>query len=102
MKILSCDIRFDDYRYRSPMKFGGKVVDSATVLEVRLRAKDKAGKEAEGLAAMPLGNAWSWPSKTLTPAETMQGMRDYAGMLRDITARHGGEGDPMQLYWQML
>ncbi len=83
------------------MKFGGKVVDKATVLKVELSVRDTSGREASGSAAMPLGNAWSWPSKTLGYEQTLSGMKALAEKMRAITAAFPEDGDPFQLGWAL-
>jgi L-alanine-DL-glutamate epimerase-like enolase superfamily enzyme len=96
LKIRSCQISFQDYAYRSPMKFGGKVVDRATVLQVQLEAEG-SGRTALGTAAMPLGNAWSWPSKALGFDGTMDLMKDLAEKCRQVVAHYGDQSHPLQI-----
>ncbi len=62
------DIRFayEDFRYRTPIKFGGVALDRVTMLNVHCRVSTRAGQSAAGFGSMPLGNVWAFPSKQLT------------------------------------
>ena len=56
------------YLYRSPLKFGGRVVKDVTVFRVALSLEDQnTKKKAHGIGEMTMGKAWAWPSASLTP-----------------------------------
>jgi L-alanine-DL-glutamate epimerase-like enolase superfamily enzyme len=56
------------YLYRSPLKFGGRVVKDVTVFRVALSLEDQnSKKKAHGIGEMTMGTAWAWPSVSLTP-----------------------------------
>ena len=56
------------YLYRSPLKFGGRVVKDVTVFRVALSLEDQnTKKKAHGIGEMTMGTAWAWPSANLTP-----------------------------------
>jgi hypothetical protein len=74
---------FEDFQYRAPYKFGGKEVDRVTMLNVRCRLRTKAGKSAEGFAAMSMGNVWSFPD--LPYDTTLGAMKELAGKIERIT-----------------
>ena len=85
--IASLDLKLsrESYRYRVPIKFGGRVVTDATVLNVEASCETRAGHRAGspvgsaaapkssdqaaserspaegGFGSMPLGVAWAWP-----------------------------------------
>lgn len=97
MRIESVTTSEENYAYRTPIKFGGSVVDRVTLLNVRLRARNRAGREVEGFGSMPLGNVWSWPSRTLGYDGTLAIMRRLAARIRDITADCRDYGHPIEL-----
>ena len=76
---------FEDYRYRAPYKFGGKEVDRVTLLNVRCRLSNRAGKSAEGFAAMPLGNVWSFPAPDIPYDTTLAAMKSLAQKIAHLT-----------------
>lgn len=97
MRIESVETFEESYTYRTPIKFGGSVVDRVTLLNVRVRARNRAGRETKGFGSMPLGNIWSWPSRKLSYDETLSVMRRLALRLREITAQMQEYGHPVEL-----
>lgn len=97
IRVESVSTEEESYTYRTPLKFGGTVVDRVTVLNVRVTVRNRAGKTAHGFGSMPLGNVWSFPSKTLTYDQTLAAMRELAGKVRKITADCKEYGHPVEL-----
>ena len=74
----STDIRIRDvavsnekYIYRAAVKFGGRVVTDAVVVNVRMRVETRDGRVGHGFGSMPMGNAWAWPSRILNGDQTL-------------------------------
>src|SRR5262245_21234012 len=57
---------FEDFLYRTPIKFGGVALDRCTLINVEIRVRTRNGQVAKGFGSMPLGNAWSFPSRVLS------------------------------------
>ena len=93
------DIRFEyeDYLYRTPIKFGGTVVDKVTLLNVHCTIRSRAGKTAKGFGSMPLGNVWAFPSKVLTYEQTLAAMKALAERINKITGDYKEYGHPVDL-----
>ena len=74
------DMRFsyEDFHYRTPIKFGGTVLDRVTLLNVDCVVRTPGGKTAKGFGSMPLGNVWSFPSKTMGYDVTLGAMKALA------------------------
>ena len=88
---------YEDWRYRAPYKFGGRVVDRVTILNVRCRVETRAGKGAWGFGSMTMGNMWAFPSPTMGYEATLAAMKDLADRLAPITARCTEVGHPLDL-----
>lgn len=101
MRIESVETFEESYSYRTPIKFGGSVVDRVTLLNVRLQARNRAGREAQGFGSMPLGNVWSWPSRTLGYDGTLAVMRRLAERIRAISSDCRDYGHPVQLHHRL-
>ncbi len=71
-------VRFEDFRYRTPIKFGGVAFDRVTLLNVECDLEARTGRRATGFGSMPLGNVWAFPSKTLTYDATLWAMKRLA------------------------
>ena len=87
---------FEDYLYRAPYKFGGKEVDRVTLLTVHCRLSLASGKSAEGLAAMPLGNIWSFPAPGIPYDTTLATMKALAGKIEHITGAYKDYAHPLE------
>jgi L-alanine-DL-glutamate epimerase-like enolase superfamily enzyme len=78
IRVRDVSIGYEDYTYRSPIKFGGMVLDRVTLINVTMTVETRAGKLAQGFGSMPLGNVWAWPSRTLTYDQTLGAMKKTA------------------------
>ena len=91
------DVSFDyeDYLYRTPIKFGGNVVDRVTLLNVRCEIRDPRGRTAHGFGSMPLGNVWSFPA--LPYDVTLAAMKGLAARIASITKDAQTWGHPIEI-----
>ena len=62
---------YEEYRYRTPIKFGGVALDRATLVNVEMVVRTRDGRTARGFGSMPLGNVWSFPSRRLSYDQTL-------------------------------
>ena len=92
---------YEDYRYRTPIKFGGVALDRVTVLNVTMTVECPGGKTATGCGSMPLGNVWAWPSRVLTYDQTLAGMKYVAGRLSALYRMSGLTGHPVDITDEM-
>ena len=97
IRIEDVTLDFEDIRYRAPYKFGGTAVDRATLLNVHCTVRTRAGKVAKGFGSMPLGNVWSFPSRTLPYDGTLAAMKELAAKLAPITASFKDYGHPIDI-----
>jgi hypothetical protein len=89
LRLRDVRFSFEDVRYRAPIKFGGVVLDRATLLNVECDLEAPSGRLATGFGSMPLGNVWAWPSKSLSYDETLEAMKQLAGEIA-VIYRDGG------------
>ncbi|HTU22665.1 MAG TPA: enolase C-terminal domain-like protein [Gemmataceae bacterium] len=92
---------YEDFHYRTPIKFGGVALDRVTLLNVECTASNPAGKTARGFGSMPLGNIWSFPSRLLNYDATLDAMKRLAGRIQHILANAGLWGHPITLGHQL-
>lgn len=74
------DARTSNYRiaYRTPIKFGGRVVTDAVVVDVQVNVETRDGRSATGTGSMPMGNAWAWPAQQVGGEQTLAAMLTLA------------------------
>ncbi len=109
IRIRQVEYSEEKFVYRVPVKFGGRVVGDATVVNIAIDVETGDGRHGRGLGSMPMGNAWAWPSKVLGGEQTLAGMLDFArrvaataqgirspghplDLTREIAACHAGNG----------
>jgi L-alanine-DL-glutamate epimerase-like enolase superfamily enzyme len=101
--IAISDLQFDfqDFQYRTPLKFGGTVVDRVTLLNVNCRVKTPAGKTAAGFGSMPLGNVWAFPSPVMGYEATLKAMKVLTPRIAKITRDFKEYGHPIDINWAL-
>ena len=98
ISIDHIDHDYEDFLYRAPYKFGGRVVDRVTLLNVRCRVTTRSGKTATGFGSMTLGNMWAFPSPTMSYDTTLDAMKALADRIARITAESGETGHPIDFF----
>jgi len=100
IRIEQVNFGLEDASFRTPIKFGGHVVSTMTLLHVAIEAIDRNGRKATGRGSMPLGNVWSFPSQVLTFSATMEIMKELAGRLAGLTEDCHDFGHPLEInHW---
>jgi L-alanine-DL-glutamate epimerase-like enolase superfamily enzyme len=95
IRIAEIHPSYTDYVYRAPYKFGGRVVDRVTLLNVRCRVTTRNDRSAWGFGSMTLGNMWAFPSKTMTYDTTLEAMKALASRIERIAADCRETGHPL-------
>jgi L-alanine-DL-glutamate epimerase-like enolase superfamily enzyme len=97
VRVAGVRASYEDFLYRTPIKFGGNVVDRVTLLNVDVTLHTRDGRPGRGFGSMPLGNVWAWPSRQLAYAETLAAMKALAARLTEITKACDAFGHPLDL-----
>jgi L-alanine-DL-glutamate epimerase-like enolase superfamily enzyme len=84
-------------KYRTPIKFGGRVVDDALIADVTVDVETRQGTRARGYGSMPMSNAWSWPSQTVAGEETLKALVTLASGLVESARDPQDFGHPLEL-----
>ncbi|MGH9627199.1 MAG: hypothetical protein ACRD7E_02380, partial [Bryobacteraceae bacterium] len=97
IRVDQVSYEFEDYLYRTPIKFGGTEVDRVTLINVHCTIQDAQGKAVNGFGSMPLGNVWSFPSKTLSYDQTLKAMQVLSDRVSKITNGYKESGHPIDI-----
>jgi L-alanine-DL-glutamate epimerase-like enolase superfamily enzyme len=97
VRVKEIGYELEDFLYRTPIKFGGTEVNRVTLLNVRAVIESRSGAVGRGLSSMPLGNVWSFPSRTLTYDQTLAAMKALAKKIEKITNAYKEYGHPVDL-----
>jgi len=93
IRLVNATCETERLAYRTPIKFGGRVVTDALLAHVRVEVETQDGRRATGLGSMPLGNAWAWPSSTVNGETTLAAMIRLA----EAAAQYQGNGHPLEI-----
>ncbi len=97
------DVSFDteEYLYRTPIKFGGVILDRVTLLDAEVEVESRSGKRARGRGSMPLGNVWAFPSRVLAYQQTLAAMQRVAERVARIYSQTTLNGHPIEITWRL-
>jgi L-alanine-DL-glutamate epimerase-like enolase superfamily enzyme len=101
VRIEAVSFAYEDFLYRTPIKFGGAALDRVTQVNVECRVRTADGKSAGGFGSMPLGNVWSFPSRALGYDGTLAAMK---AVVERVAGLYGGcrdFGHPIDLTWAL-
>ncbi|MBS0207366.1 MAG: mandelate racemase/muconate lactonizing enzyme family protein [Planctomycetes bacterium] len=97
VRLLSVRLDKQQLAYRTPIKFGGRVVTDATLVDVTVEVETRNGQRGRGFGSMPMSNAWAWPSAKLSGEETLAGMVDNAERAVADAAKYTDFGHPLDI-----
>jgi L-alanine-DL-glutamate epimerase-like enolase superfamily enzyme len=95
IRIEDVSFEFEDFHYRTPMKFGGNVVDRVTLLNVHCTIRAGDGRISRGFGSMTLGNVWSFPQ--LSYDTSLNAMKTLAARIAAITRNAGVARHPIDM-----
>jgi L-alanine-DL-glutamate epimerase-like enolase superfamily enzyme len=101
IRIEAVTHSYEDFRYRTPIKFGGTALDRVTLLNVECRVRTARGAAARGFGSMPLGNVWSFPSRILSYDATLGAMKALAERVGQLLGDCKETGHPIDLTWAL-
>lgn len=104
VRILDISTQQELIQYRSPIKFGGRVVIDAVIYNVHVDVETRDGRRGRGMGSMPIGNVWAWPSNVVTAEQTLTAMLAFAGKLEKAVQSYRGCGHPLDITheWALL
>lgn len=97
IRLVDAAGRTERFGYRTPMKFGGRVVTDAVLFHVTVDVETRDGRRGQGFGSMPLGNTWGWPSKILTNEETLAAMSQLGDRLVREAVQCTEVGHPLEI-----
>ena len=101
IRVKEIRISYENFPYRTPYQFGGRTVEQVTLLNVDCTVETVSGHLARGFGSMPMGNEWSFPSKTLSYDTTLEAMKQLAERIRKITETYTEAGHPIDINYAL-
>ena len=97
VRIEEVRYSYQDFHYRTPYRFGAQTVDRVTLLNVDCAVRTADGRVVRGFGSMTMGNAWSFPSRTMPYAVTLDAMKALAARIARITGAYPEAGHPVDI-----
>jgi L-alanine-DL-glutamate epimerase-like enolase superfamily enzyme len=97
IRLVNATCETECLAYRTPIKFGGRVVTDALLAHVRVDVETHDGRRATGRGSMPLGNVWAWPSAAVSGETTLAAMTRLAEAATRAAAQYQGVGHPLEI-----
>lgn len=98
IRISSARARAERIEYRTPIKFGGRVVTDVVLLHVEVTVETLGGgHRTTGYGSMPMGNVWAWPARAATGEQTLAAMVALGQRLVDEADQSRLVGHPLDL-----
>ena len=97
IRLVEITTQTERFAYRTPIKFGGRVVTEAVIFDVHATVETRDGRRAAGLGSMPMGNAWAWPSSAVSGEDTFRAMVLLAEYTADAARAYRDSGHPLEI-----
>ncbi|MFP6753463.1 MAG: enolase C-terminal domain-like protein [Pirellulaceae bacterium] len=97
LRILEVKTDLEQIDYRTPIKFGGRVVKDVTLLNVHVEVETRDGRRGRGLGSMPMGNAWGWPSRQVDGDQTLATMVTLGERVAGLLGEYQDQGHPLEI-----
>jgi L-alanine-DL-glutamate epimerase-like enolase superfamily enzyme len=97
IRVRDISYTLNDFRYRTPIKFGGVAVDRVTMLDVTITVETRLGEVATGLGSMPMGNVWAYPSRKMAYDDTLAAMKALIEPIATLTVGSTVVGHPIDI-----
>lgn len=97
IRIREAALQQENIAYRTPIKFGGRVVTDATLLHVTVDVETADGRTGRGFGSMPMSNVWAWPSQQVSGEAALQAMITLAERLVAVAGDNQEAGHPLEI-----
>jgi len=97
IRVLEATSQTERFAYRSPIKFGGRVVTDVVLLHVAVDAETRDGRRGQGLGSMPMGNVWAWPSRNVSADAALSAMIALGERLVREAGEWRGVAHPLEI-----
>lgn len=101
IRIVEAEPCFSPERARTPMKFGGVVMDATVYCHVRVLVENRQGTRAEGWGAIFLADLWAWPQIRSGHLMAERLMQDFVVEWCRLAESIGEYHHPVDLFWNM-
>jgi L-alanine-DL-glutamate epimerase-like enolase superfamily enzyme len=98
--ILEARCFFEPVQFRSPLKFGGRVMDKGCLINVEVRVETRNKRQEAGFGSMPAAPVWAWPSENVSMEKAEEAMKQLASDVVELAADYPDYGHPIDIIEQ--
>ena len=97
IRLVEVSSETEQFNYRTPIKFGGRVVNDVVLLHVTAEVETRDGRRGKGFGSMPVGNIWAWPSSTTSADQALEAMTVLGKNLAHDANDYQEMGHPLEI-----
>jgi len=97
VRLLEVAAETEKFAYRTPMKFGGRVVTDVVLMHVTAEVETRDQRRGKGFGSMPMGNVWAWPSRQVAGEATLEAMVELGRRAVHNANQYAGIGHPLEI-----
>jgi L-alanine-DL-glutamate epimerase-like enolase superfamily enzyme len=98
--ILEARCFFEPVQFRSPLKFGGRVIDKGCLINVEVRVETRNKRQEAGFGSMPAAPVWAWPTDALSVDKAEEAMKQFATDVVELAADYPDYAHPIDIIEQ--
>ena len=101
IRIVDVTCSFEPVPFRTPLKFGGRITETSTLINVEVSVERSDGRYSDGFGSMPLGNIWAWPSESVSVEQAESAMQAFAERVAELVGSFPDYGHPLDIMYQV-
>ncbi|MCA9026778.1 MAG: hypothetical protein KDA86_16345 [Planctomycetaceae bacterium] len=101
IRVIDTRISFDPCPFRTPLKFGGRVMSTSKLINVEVTVENEDGNHATGFGSMPVGNIWAWPAGKVEPDDAEKAMMNFSERALRLFELIPESGHPIDLVFHV-
>lgn len=98
--ILEARCFFEPIQFRSPLKFGGRVMDKGCLINVEVRVETRNKRQESGFGSMPAAPVWAWPSEAVPMEQAEEAMKQFASDVVELASDYPDYAHPIDIIEQ--
>jgi len=101
VRVVEATPYFIEAVARTPLKFGGVVMDRLDYAQVRVEVETRAGRRGVGWGGMFQSDVWAFPDDRVPHPQRQEAMREVTRRYCKLVQGLGKFGHPIGLYFEM-
>jgi len=97
IRLLEVTSETEQFNYRTPIKFGGRVLSDVVLLHVTAEVETRDRRRGTGFGSMPVGHIWGWPTDIVSTDATLAAMTELGRRLARQANDYQGIGHPLEI-----